>query len=81
MGGQDYYAVLNLSRNASAAEIVQAYRAAISAYETDSLAAYSLFDETDLEKLRREAEEAYQILSQADRRQAYDATLPPANIL
>ena len=72
----DYYAVLNLPRNASIAEIVQAYRAAISAFESDSLAAYSLFDEAELERFRSEVEDAYQTLSQTDRRQAYDATLP-----
>ena len=78
MSRQDHYAVLNISRNASTAEIVQAYRAAISAYEQDSLAAYSLFDEAELEKFRRETEEAYQTLSQPERRQAYDATLAPS---
>lgn len=77
----DYYAVLSLPRTASTAEIVQAYRAAISAYESDSMAAYSLFDEAELEQLRREVEEAYQTLSQPERRQSYDATLPPLSSL
>ena len=77
LSGPDYYAVLNLSRTASSTEIVQAYRAAISAYETDSLAAYPLFDASELEKLRQEVEDAYQTLSQSDRRRAYDAKLPP----
>lgn len=77
----DHYAVLNIERTASTAEIVQAYRAAISAYESDSLAAYSLFDEAELERLRREIEEAYQTLSQSERRRSYDATLPKPDML
>jgi len=73
----DYHAVLNISKTASMAEIVQAYRTAISAYEPDSLAAYSLFDEAELERLRRETEEAYQALCQSDKRHAYDAPPTP----
>lgn len=73
MSRPDYYAVLNISRDASAAEVVQAYRAAISAYEQDSLAAYSLFNEGELEKFRQEVEEAYQALCHPEKRQAYDA--------
>lgn len=75
MSRPDYYAVLNVARDASTAEIVRAYRAAISTYEPGSLAAYSLFDEEELETIRRDIEEAYQALCRPERRRAYDASL------
>lgn len=79
MSTPDYYAVLNIPRNASTAEIVQAYRTMISAYQSDSLAAYSLFDEEEMNKIRLETEEAYQALCQIEKRRAYDASLPTSS--
>ena len=76
MSAADHYMTLSIPRSASTAEIVQAYRTIISTYQSESLAAYALFDEEEMDKIRCETEEAYRILNQPERRRAYDATLP-----
>lgn len=84
---QDHYEILEVTREADAAEIERAYRMAQAAYANDSLALYSVFGDADGETLRHRIELAFQVLSDAERRRAYDFALdgdeapaPPAPI-
>jgi curved DNA-binding protein CbpA len=72
-GDVDYYKLLQLPRSASQIDIINAYRHAKLAYQEDSLAIYSLFNEQELDAIREQVEQAYHVLSDPERRQAYDA--------
>ena len=72
---QDYYAVLEVKRDASSAEIERAYRVVSNTYESSSLALYSLYGEQEAEVVKDRIDEAYQILSNEASRAAYDRTL------
>jgi len=54
-------------------DIINAYRHAKLAYQSDSLAVYSLYSHEELETIQKEIEEAYRVLSDPDLRFAYDA--------
>jgi flagellar biosynthesis protein FlhG len=71
----DYFEVLEVSRDASSAEIERAYRLAKDTYADDSLAGYSVFDDGDAAALRQRIEAAYRVLSNAASREAYRASL------
>jgi len=71
----NYYELLEIRPNASTMDIINAYRRAKLAYRSDSLATYSLYDDGEADRIRTEIERAYQILSNPERRQAYDAEL------
>lgn len=71
----NYYELLDVPADARNLEIIRAYRRAKLAYRIDSIATYSLFDERELERIRTDIEQAYQTLSDPERRQAYDAEL------
>jgi len=77
LADQDHYEILETPRSASATEIQRSYRLALATYSADSLAGYSVFEDTDVEVLRDRIETAYSVLSDSDARSAYDATLPP----
>jgi curved DNA-binding protein CbpA len=68
---KDCYEVLGVARNASAREITKAYRERVSRYHPDKHQGNELKDLAE-EKLA-ELNEAYEILSDASRRAAYDA--------
>jgi flagellar biosynthesis protein FlhG len=72
---QDHYEILEVTRDADPAEIERAYRMAQAAYANDSLALYSVFGDADGETLRHRIELAFQVLSDAERRRAYDFAL------
>lgn len=84
---ETFYDLLKIPSTASVAEVVNAYHAARNAFGKDSVAAYSLFSEQETEQLLKQLEEAYQTLSNLDRRREYDrligmptkATAPPAH--
>jgi molecular chaperone DnaJ len=65
---RDYYEVLGLNRDASEEEIRKAYRKLAMKYHPDRNP-----DSKDTEEKFKEAKEAYEILSEADKRRAYDA--------
>lgn len=71
---KDYYELLQISPDAGPMDIIHAYRHAKLAYQPDSLAVYSLYSDEEIEHIRAQIEEAYHILSDPEKRRAYDAT-------
>lgn len=70
-GRRDYYAVLGVSRDASPDDIKKAFRALAMRYHPDRNP-----DDVDADRRFREAVEAYETLSEPDRRQRYDRLGP-----
>jgi len=71
MSRKDYYAILGLPKNASDDDIKKAFRKLASKYHPDK------FQDGDPEKVQaeakfKEAKEAYELLSDKDKREAYD---------
>lgn len=71
----NYYELLDVAPDAKNLDIIRAYRRAKLTYKIDSMATYSLFGEAELERIRTEIELAYHILSDPEKRQAYDNEL------
>jgi len=67
MSKRDYYEVLGLERNATEADIKKAYRRVAMKYHPDRNP-----DDAAAEDKFKEASEAYEVLSDAQKRQAYD---------
>lgn len=67
MAKRDYYEVLGLSKGASEAEIKKAYRKIAIKYHPDKNP-----DDKEAEEKFKEAAEAYEVLSNAEKRQKYD---------
>lgn len=67
MAKQDYYETLNISRTATEAEIKKAYRRMAMKYHPDRNP-----DNAEAEAHFKEAKEAYEVLSNAQKRAAYD---------
>jgi molecular chaperone DnaJ len=65
---RDYYEVLGVNRDSSDEEIKKAYRKLAMKYHPDRNP-----DSKDAEEKFKEAKEAYEILSEAEKRRAYDA--------
>ena len=70
-----YYQLFEIPPDASFFEIRHAYKNALSLYDEDSLSTYSLFDGNERERLLAKIEEAFQILIDRDKRDAYDRML------
>jgi len=66
MTKRDYYEILGIDRNADAAEVRKAYRRLARQYHPD------VSTEADADARFKEATEAYEVLSDADRRSLYD---------
>ena len=67
MGKRDYYEVLEIEKGASEQEIKKAYRKTAMKYHPDKNP-----DNPEAEEIFKEAAEAYQILSDSDKRARYD---------
>lgn len=72
---QDFYELLELNPRATAEEVEARYQTARRFLSPDSVATYALFQGEELDLIRRRIEEAYRVLSQPERRQAYDQDL------
>lgn len=69
---RSFYDLLEITPDASQQEIRTAYLRVKSAYKKDSVALYTLISESETEDLLRKIEEAYQMLSNPERRKEYD---------
>lgn len=67
MAKRDYYEVLGAERSATAAELKKAYRRLAMKFHPDRNP-----DDKDAEDKFKEANEAYEVLSDEDKREAYD---------
>ena len=72
---ETYYDVLKVEPNATIAEIVAAYHSAKNAFSKDSIATYSLFSPQEIKRIVDRLDEAFQSLSDVDRRRNYDRRL------
>lgn len=72
MAKRDYYEVLGVAKTASDAEIKSAYRKLAIKYHPDKHVDDSEADKKDAEEKFKEAAEAYEVLSDKDKRARYD---------
>ncbi len=77
----NHYELLELPKEAPPDEIERAYALVREAYAPGSLASYSVFDEQEAAAVRQQVETAYAILSDPDRREAYNASLVGGSVL
>lgn len=68
----DYYLILDLKPDASPSDIREAYLRSKATYQKDNVALYTLIDTGEREDMLRRIEEAYQVLSNPERRREYD---------
>jgi DnaJ-class molecular chaperone len=68
----DHYELLNIERNATQEEIENAYLLGIATYNPHSLASYGLISEEERNLILSRLEEAYQTLSDQEKRKNYD---------
>ena len=72
MAKRDYYEVLGLSKNASESEIKKAYRKAAMKYHPDKFSNSSEAEKKEAEEKFKEINEAYEILSDSQKKATYD---------
>ena len=68
---QSYYKILGINEDASHTQIEQAYKRTINTY-SDDVAMYSIASPEECENILKEAEKAFFILSDEEKRQQYD---------
>ncbi|MBD3415351.1 MAG: DnaJ domain-containing protein [Candidatus Aminicenantes bacterium] len=69
---KDHYQILNVNQSASQQDIDKAYEIAVFSFQKNSLAHYTLIDEDQRKKALKKVEEAYQVLSDPQKRREYD---------
>ena len=74
-GGDDLYDVLGLEPGAAPEQVERAYRFSLEMYREDALATYSLLDPAELERARATVRRAHEVLTDPERRRAYDEVL------
>ena len=74
-GFQNWYEVLEVAQDASHLEIQKAYMRAKDTYSADSSALYTMFTEQEARDLMKLIEEAYSVLGNVSKREAYDRSL------
>ena len=72
MAKRDYYEVLGVDKSASENDIKKAYRKAAMKYHPDKFANASDAEKKDAEEKFKEINEAYQVLSDSQKKQQYD---------
>ncbi len=73
--GLTLYEMLNVSTDASFADIRSAFREIQSIYDKESLSTYSLFSETERQDILDRLDQAYKTLMDRDKRAVYDQSL------
>jgi len=74
-GGDDLYDVLGLQPGASGDQVERAYRFCLDLYGDGALATYTLLEPADLERVRACVRRAHEVLTDPERRRAYDEVL------
>jgi helix-turn-helix protein/DnaJ-like protein len=69
---QNHYEVLGINAQATPEEVERAYRFTLELYGDGALATYSLLDPAEVRRARGRVQEAYEVLRDPARRQAYD---------
>ena len=72
MAKRDYYEVLGVAKDASDAEIKKAYRKAAMKYHPDKFSNASDKEKKEAEEKFKEVNEAYQVISDKEKRAQYD---------
>ena len=72
---ETYYDVLKVNPNATISEIVAAYHTARNAFSKESMATYSLFSSEETNEILEKLEQAYQTLSNIEKKREYDQFL------
>lgn len=78
MQRETHYDVLGLTRRASGDQVEKAHQFLLEMYDDASLATYSLLDAEEVRDARSRIRQAYEVLRDPMRRQAYDASLEGA---
>lgn len=71
----NFYEILEVSPDASQAEVRKAYEQVKKTYHVDSIAVYSLLDEREIQQMGRLIEEAYETIGSEKERQEYNRML------
>jgi len=77
----DYYELLSLERNATQEEIENAYLLGIATYNPHSLGSYGLISEEERKLMLSRLEEAFQTLSNQEKRKNYDLQMSKGFLL
>lgn len=72
---QNFYEILEINEDATLQEIERAYMAAKETYSAESAALYSMFTPEEAGALHNLIEQAYNTLSNSDRREQYDQNI------
>jgi curved DNA-binding protein CbpA len=72
---QSYYEILEVRPSVDPGALQRAYMIARATYQPDSAATYSVFNDEDATAILRRIEEAYSVLSDSEKRAAYDQHL------